>query len=176
FDEPSSQDRAYFLGIFVSRKRIEVFLNAQHCKGPGARTCKREHLWNCDLEKTPGRTSERLIFRASQNHTESPERTPMTILRSLNFAPCTRITQGVSESPACRIKSMPQESQIAHSKVVYYPRLGLLKLLEEDGQNQSTCVVVCGVPLSVVGNGKGCVLQHASIVSQPSHVIQFERW
>ncbi len=50
--------------------------------------------------------------------------------------------------------------------------LRLSKLLEQDGENESTRIIVGGVSLGVVGNCKGRVLEHPGVVGQPMQMIQ----
>ena len=177
------QRGSYALGIAVSRVRMEVLLNSEQSVGASARTVELDHRRHRELEQTSGGASQCRICGAAEEGSKCPQRASVRVFGSLVFHPTVIVAEEVSKPFLLWIEGMLQERQIPEGPI-WVERLAFggqldtrflhAQLVQQNSKNKCAGVVVGGVSLGPIGNGKDRMLQHSGVVGECIHVIEFQ--
>src|SRR5258708_28082268 len=97
-------------------------------------------------------------MRTPQDCTERPHRLPLTVFRPNCLEPMSIIRQEIAKAPRLWVKSVPNQSHIALSKLIYLARHASLSFFEQHRQNQGTHVVIRAISLIKIWCGIDGVL------------------
>ena len=101
----------------------------------------------------------------------------MAVFRAHVFEPSSVVSEKISEPSDIRTECEPQESQVAMSKFrILRPALISRSLIQNVRHNQRARIIVSGVALARVWQGKDGVLQYPGIIGHVQQVRGIQHW
>lgn len=88
----------------------------------------------------------------------------MPVFGHVLVLPVAIVGKEIAEVPGLGVKGVPEECHVAHLEIGQRQRPVTGSLFQQDGQNHGPCVVIGGVPMVVVRDDEGRMLENAGVV------------
>jgi len=122
------------------------------------------------LEQPIGQKAHAFNFRHRHRVAKCPHRAVVAVVAADVFQPLAVVAHEVAELAQPVVERVRQEREVALGQSLGANVAHLL--VEREGGDERTGVVVGAVAVPAIGHREQCVLQHASVVGQPLEVIE----